>query len=31
MQAYDEVYHEVVKENIDFTSGFIFFGLKMFS
>ena len=31
MEAFDEVYAEVKKQYPDFTVGFIFFGLKVFS
>ena len=31
MEAFDEVYEEVRKEHPEFTAGFIFFGLKVFS
>jgi hypothetical protein len=30
-QAFDEVYNEVKKNHPDFTVGFVFFGLKVFS
>ena len=31
MDAFDEVYDEVRKENPNFTAAFVFFGLKFFS
>ena len=30
-KAFDEVYNEVVKDHPNFTVGFVFFGLKVFS
>jgi len=31
MDAFDEVYNEVRKENPTFSAGFVFFGLKVFN
>lgn len=31
MDAFDEIYSEIRKEHVNFTVGFVFFGLKVFS